>query len=53
MYDWWLKNKLLKCTATGFVLKIFDFNNKARRIKIIALGCLVFCFFCKPNIPAE
>ena len=37
---------------TKFV-KTFDFNNKARKIVIIALGCLVFCDFCNLNIPAE
>lgn len=53
MYDWWLKNKLLKCKAVGFVLKNFDFSNKARKIVMIAFGCLVFCVFCNLNIPAE
>ena len=32
---------------------IFDFNNKDRKIVIMALGCLIFCFFCRLNIPAE
>ncbi len=53
MYDCWLKNKLLKCTATGLILYILNFNNNVFKIVSIALGCLVFCVFWKLNIPAE